>query len=277
MLASGPSTPLRARPVSIRRPLYFMIWTPMYACARRWRIESSLAHRSRCATSMSSLELALEAELLGEERGAALEAERRHRDLPAVVHLAEHHRAVGARVVEEHLVELGRPGHLLDRRDRDAGLVHRDEEVGEALVRRRVGIGAADAEAPVRAVRERRPHLLAVDDPLVAVEHRAGLHVREVGARVGLRVALAPQLLDRLDLREEALLLLLGAVRDERRGEEALAEEADPRRRARLRVLLVEDHLLDDAGVAAAVLLGPGHARPSGRRRAASPTRSGAS
>ena len=35
-------------------------------------------------------ELALERELLGEERGAALEAERGHRDLPAVVDRAEH-------------------------------------------------------------------------------------------------------------------------------------------------------------------------------------------
>ena len=97
----------------------------------------------------------------------------------------------------------------------------------------------------------------------VAVEHRAGLDVREVRAGVRLRVPLAPELLDRLDLGEEALLLLLGAVRDERRGEQALAEEADPGRRTRLGVLLVEDHLLDDAGVAAAVLLGPGQADPA--------------
>ena len=93
-----------------------------------------------------------------------------------------------------------------------------------------VRVGAHHREAPLRAVRERRPHLLAVDDPLVAVEHGARLHVRQVGAGVGLRVALAPQLLDRLDLREEALLLRLGAVRDQRGREQALAEEAHTRR-----------------------------------------------
>ena len=41
------------------------------------------------------------------------------------------------------------------------GLVHRAQQVREAVVRRRLGIGAAHDEAPVGAVRERRPHLLA--------------------------------------------------------------------------------------------------------------------
>ena len=118
------------------------------------------------------------------------------------------------------------------------------EQVREAVVARRLGIGAAHDEAPVGAVRERRPHLLAVDHPLVAVEHGAGLDVREVGAGVRLGEALAPQLLDRLDLREEPALLLVGAELDERRREQALAEERDPRRRVRLGVLLVEDDLL---------------------------------
>ena len=113
-------------------------------------------------------------------------------------------------------------------------------------MRRRLGIGAAHDEAPVGAVRERGPHLLTGDHPLVAVEHGARLDVREVGARVRLGEALAPQLLDRLDLREEPALLLVGAELDERGREQALAEERDPRRRVRPRVLLVEDHLLGE-------------------------------
>ena len=125
------------------------------------------------------------------------------------------------------------------------------------------------------AVRERRPHLLAVDDPLVAVEHAAGLHVREVGAGVRLGVALAPQLLDRLDLGEEAPLLLVGAVGEERRGEEALAEEADPRRRVRLGVLLVEDDLLGEVARRARRTPRATRARASGPRRGAAPTRRG--
>ena len=63
------------------------------------------------------------------------------------------------------------------------------------------GIGARDHEAPVRHVRERRPHLLTVDHPLVAVELRACRHVGEVGARVGLAVALAPPFVAAQDAR----------------------------------------------------------------------------
>ena len=52
---------------------------------------------------------------------------------------------VGAGVVEEDLVELRRAGELADRPDLDAGLLHRDEQVGQALVpcRARVRCGPA--------------------------------------------------------------------------------------------------------------------------------------
>ena len=112
-------------------------------------------------------------------------------------------------------------------------------------------------------MRERRPHLLSGDHPLVTVEYCPGLDVGEVGPRVGLREALAPQLLDRLDLGEEPLLLLVGTELDEGRGEEALAEERDPSRRVGPCVLLVEDDLLGDAGAAAPVLERPRDAHPA--------------
>ena len=51
-------------------------------------------------------------------------------------------------------------------------LLHRHEQVRDALVLGRVGIGAGEQEDVVRELGLRRPHLLAVDDPLVAVEHR---------------------------------------------------------------------------------------------------------
>ena len=57
----------------------------------------------------------------------------------------------------------------------------------------------------------RRPDLLAVDHPLVAVELGAAPEVAEVGAGVRLGVALAPDVLAGEDAREEVLLLLVGA------------------------------------------------------------------
>src|SRR5690606_27038743 len=106
------------------------------------------------------------------------------------------------------------------------------------------------------------PDLLTVHDPFVTVTCRAGRHVGEVGPCVGFGVALTPELVGRLDLGEEAPLLLLGPVRDERGGEEALTEEAHTCGCARLGVLLVEDDLLGDAGIAAAVLGGPAQTDP---------------
>ena len=97
------------------------------------------------------------------------------------------------------------------------GVLHVEQEVRDALVLGRVGIGAGQQHHPVGHVGERRPHLLAVDDVVVAVLHRPRLQRGQVGAGVGLRVALAPDLLAGEDLRRVALLLLLGAVRDDRR------------------------------------------------------------
>ena len=126
-----------------------------------------------------------------------------------------------------------------------------------------VGVGAADHEAPVGPGGQRGPHLLAVDDPLVAVEVGLGLHVGQVGAGVGLGVALAPAARRREDAGQEAVLLLVGAEGDEGRPEQALAHEADPAGRLGPGVLLVPDDLLGDGQAVAAVLLGPADADPA--------------
>ena len=65
------------------------------------------------------------------------------------------------------------------------GGVHADQQERDALVLRRVAVGAGEHEAPVAPVRQRRPHLLAVDHPLVAVDAASGsgLHVGQVASR----------------------------------------------------------------------------------------------
>ena len=202
-------------------------------------------------------------ELLAERRRAPLERERPHRDAPAAVDLAHDVRGRGARAVEERLVELAVPGDLHDRPDLDPGLIHRHEQVRQPLVLRRVAVGAAQHEDPLRPVRERRPHLLAVDHPLVAVELGAGLHVGEVGAGVGFGVALAPDLGAAQDAGQEAALLRVGAEVHDRGAEQPLADDADAPRPAGARVLLVEDHLLDERGAAPAELGGPAEPDPA--------------
>ena len=65
-------------------------------------------------------------------------------------------------------------------------------------------------------VRRRRPDLLAVHDPLVAVALGAGGEPGDVGAGARLAEQLAPDLLGREDRPEEAVALLLGAAHDDR-------------------------------------------------------------
>ena len=207
--------------------------SPIHASTRRVRSPGSSPRSARAGELEHVVELALEAHLLRERRHAALEPEQTHRDAPAVVDLADDERRLGAGVVEEHLVELTAARGLHDGSHLDAGLLHRHQQERQALVARRLRVGARDHEAPVRHVRQRRPHLLAVHHPLVAVAVRARRHVGEVGARVRFAVALAPTLVAAQDAGQEPLLLLGRPVRDQRGREQVLAHVVDPRGRLR--------------------------------------------
>ena len=106
-------------------------------------------------------------------------------------------------------------------------------------------------------MRERRPHLLAVDDVDVAAALGARARGGEVGARVRLGEALAPDLLGGEKRLEVARLLLVGAVRDDRRPGHAEADHADVGRSLGGGELLVEDRLEGVRRAGAAVLLRP--------------------
>ena len=87
------------------------------------------------------------------------------------------------------------------------------------------------------------------------------LHVRRVGARLGLAVADGELDLGVQDLRQELALQLLAAVADQRLADDAHAL-ADLRGRV-ARQRLVQDVLVDALDLLAAVLLRPGHAEPA--------------
>ena len=181
-----------------------------------------------------------------------------HRDVPAVTGRTEHRLARHPDVGEEDLVELRVAGDLPQRTYLDARGVHVDEQVGQPAVLLGLGVGTDDEDAPVGDVRPARPHLLAVDDPLVAVEDGPGLRPGKVGAAAGLGEALAPDLLAGQQRSQVALLLLVAAPRDDRRTGHAEPDAADVVRRA--------DPWRSPRGTrpaactapAAAVLLGPG-------------------
>ena len=128
----------------------------------------------------------------------------------------------------------------------------------------RLGIGAHQAEDPVGAVRLRRPGLLSVHQVLVAAQLGGGAQVREVRARARLRIALAPHLLRAQHRAQEALLLRLAAVVDDRGPAQADAQAVGRGRRAQEHELFLEQRVLDVAAALPAVLLRPGHADVAG-------------
>src|SRR5262249_23417569 len=115
-----------------------------------------------------------------------------------------------------------------------------------------------------REPREARPHLLPREAVAVALALGAGPDGSQVGAGARLAEELAPYLLGGEDLRDEAPLLLLGAVPHERRPDVVDADFVDELRGLRTRRLLVVDRLLDRRRPRPSVFLRPGKPAPSG-------------
>src|SRR4051812_11234366 len=101
--------------------------------------------------------------------------------------------------------------------------------------------GADQAKDPVGLVGIAGPHLLAVDQPVIAFVLAFGLQASEVRARAGLGIALAPTDLAAGDLGQESLLLLLAAIFQQRRAEHGNAEAGQRRAGIDARHFLLED------------------------------------
>ncbi len=199
--------------------------------------------------------------------GHPLVHQRRVGDLPACPDLAQP-AGVGYRHVgEEDLVELGLAGELAQRADLDPGRVHVQHEIGKARVLGHVGVGAGEQQGPVGVVGERRPHLLAVDHPAVAVADRPGGQAGQVAARAGLAEQLAPDVVGQPQRLQPAGLLLVGAEGEQRRRRHAQADRVAPRvepGRARPGELLVGGRLQRPRQAEAAV---PGRVVHGGQAR----------
>ncbi len=131
----------------------------------------------------------------GQAERPALVKEGRHRDRPALARLTKDLRLRHLHVLEEDLVELSVTGDLDQRAHLDARTLHVHEQVGEAVTRVRLFPFAGEEHAPLRDVGQRRPHLLPVDDVVIAGVLGARLQAGKVAARVRLAEALAPDLL----------------------------------------------------------------------------------
>ena len=102
----------------------------------------------------------------------ALEREHRARHAPPAVDFADDVGVGHRHCIEEHLTEVRVAGHLAQRPHRDARRMHVDREHRDALALGAVGVGARQTRGVVAVLRARRPHLLPVEDPRVAVAAR---------------------------------------------------------------------------------------------------------
>ena len=132
-----------------------------------------------------------------------------------------------AYVVEEHLVELGFAGYLVEGPNVHTGRLHVQEEVGHALVLGLGRVGSGHQHPPLGHMSQSGPHLLAVDHPLVAVADRPGRQAGHVRAGTRLAEQLAPDLFARVHRPQQALLLLLGGVGEHYRSPHADTDRVD--------------------------------------------------
>ena len=196
IMAAGGARAASSGPDSTRSVFHRMISRPAWAAARRWRMTGSSIRPLAPGHLDDVVELVAEVPSAG--RGWTRPARRRGCPWPpssrcstpptTSTPLAS---APSKKTSLNSLV----PVTWRIGPDLDAVLAQRHEEVGDApVLGLRVAVGAGQHEHPVGPVGERGPDLLAGDAPVVAVGLGPGRHVGQVGAGVGLAVALRPQL-----------------------------------------------------------------------------------
>src|SRR5690606_14807803 len=148
----------------------------------------------------------------------ALVAQEHLRVGPALVLLADPVAHRHPHVLEVHLVHLRLSINQHDGRQGDTGSFHVDEEEADALLFLGRRVSSHQTEYPVGVLPEGIPGLGAVHDVVVAVAYGGGLEGGEIGAGIGLGVALAPPYVARENIGQESLFLLIGAIgEDDRR------------------------------------------------------------
>ena len=165
-----------------------------------------------------------------------------HRDLEPLPLLAHERVLWHAHVLEHELAGRERPKAVLvlERMRAHALRVGVDDEGADALSPRLlVHPEVREREVVARDVEEADPHLRAAEHVVVAVPPARRVHVRHIRAGAGLGHAGAGEHLPLRERDEVALLLLLGAVAEDRVPDEAARE----RQRARDHVAVARDLL----------------------------------
>src|SRR5215475_14635189 len=107
--------------------------------------------------------------------------------------------------------------HLFERLHIDTRLLYVDHEIRQPLMLGRIPIRAGQQQAVIGMMSARGPYLLAVDEPIVAVQIRAGGGTSEVRAAARLAEELAPGVFPGENAAQKPLFLPIRSVLEERR------------------------------------------------------------
>ena len=191
--------------------------------------------------------------LRGDPDPAAVE--RRHRDVEALALLVQQPVGVDARVDGDRVRGRGVEPELLLAAG-DADVVGIEDEGRDAAGAGRVRIGAGEEEERAGVLRRRDELLRAGDPPAAVLARRRGAQGAGVGSRLGLGQREGADQLAARERRHEARPLLLGAEAEQRQRHRARVDgdrHADARVAAR--ELLDHEHVREEVGPGAAVLL----------------------
>jgi len=147
-------------------------------------------------------------------------------DIPAVVDLAKDVLRGNAHVTEKNLIEFAFPGHLAQGTNLNPRRFHMHEENRETFVFGNRPVRSNDELAPISHPTVARPYFLPVHHIVPVGEPGFSLQGRKVGARVRFGKALAPNFFRAENLRDEAALLGVRTVSDDRRSDQAETESA---------------------------------------------------
>ena len=147
----------------------------------------------------------------------ALEFKQRLGHRPALVLRADKVVQRHLHLVEKDFVEDVPAMKAADRSHLDARGFHVDQQKADALLRLGLIVGAHQAEHPVGVLRTAGPDLGAVDHVVISAPQRAGGQRGQVGAGIGLGIALAPPLPARRNAWQEGGLLRGIAKADQHR------------------------------------------------------------
>ena len=200
-------------------------------------------------------------------RAAALVGELSRHLLPPHVQVAEQVVLGDQRIVQHHFVEVVVPRHVDDRVHRDAGRVHRHQELAQPVAPVLPGGrgGAHQRDHVVGTVGVAGPHLASVEAPPVPDPIGPAAQREEIRSRIRLAHADAEVALSRRDPGQDVAADRLLRVAQQHRPALAVRYPVGPHRRAHREQLLGDHVALEEAAFSAPVLRRPGHADEAGR------------